>query len=189
MRPHAFRPFLVCSIVLFVGLAGGATLAWIAKRTLVSDLRALGAVETERRTAEERIVRLAQEGRELGEHLAIWNRLAELRILGEERRLEWLDGLARIRAARGLQDLRYQIEPQKPRKTGPDPARLEVRASMMKVELALLHEGDLLRFLDDVRGLGNAHAAIRRCSIHRSPGLRARCEIELITIGEAKAKT
>jgi hypothetical protein len=59
------------------------------------------------------------------------------------------------------------------------------------VELALPHEEDLLRFLDDLRSSGSAYPAVRRCSIHRSAprqatSLRAKCEIELITIAERK---
>jgi len=114
-----------------------------------------------------------------------------LRIVGEERRLEWLDALARIRSARGLSDLRYQIDPQKPWKGDRPGTLLEVRSSAMKVEIALLHEGELLRFLDDLRSSGGAYYAVRRCSVHRSPGkeaqgLRAKCEIDLITMAEGK---
>ena len=47
------------------------------------------------------------------------------------------------------------------------------------------------RFLDDLRSSGIAYPAVRRCSIHRSgsreaTSLRARCEIELLTIAERK---
>ena len=52
-----------------------------------------------------------------------------------------------------------------------------------------LHEGDLLRFLDDLRSSGSAFYAVRKCSIHRAaPALRGKCEIDLITIVDRAAK-
>ena len=69
----------------------------------------------------------------------------------------------------------------------------------MKVDLALLHEGDLLGFLKDLRDSGNAYYSIKRCNMTRTgtaptglsivPRLRAECEIDLITILDRAAKT
>ena len=38
----------------------------------------------------------------------------------------------------------------------------------MRVELALLHEEDLLRFLADLRDSGNAYYSVRNCALSRS---------------------
>ena len=200
MRParDLLRALVWPAILLLVFSACGAALAWAAKRTLASDHRTLAAAQAERRSAHERLARLGQEEREVHEHLEIYRRLKDLRILGEERRLEWLDALARIRRQRALLDLRYQIDPQKPMKREPAVGELQVRSSTMKVELALLHEGDLLHFLEDLRASGGAYYAVRRCSIHRSPfvagkpaapSLRSTCEIDLITMAETKGRT
>jgi hypothetical protein len=107
--------------------------------------------------------------------------------------------MARIRTARELPDLRYRVERQQPLKTVPGkPANVEFYASTMHVTLALLHEGDLLDFLGDLRASGNAYYAVRSCSLGRtgqpaavaglSPRLRAECEIDLITILDRAAK-
>ena len=132
------------------------------------------------------------------DHVELYQRLKELRILGDERRLEWVEALARIRAEHELLDLRYQVERQKVLKTLPgSPAGLELRSSSMNVELALLHEGDLLRFLKDLRTSGNAYYSVRHCTITRAgpppstgsiaPRLRGVCQIDLITLAEGKA--
>ena len=161
------RPFLVSSVLLLLCLAAGGTLIGLGKRSLAADVRALNAARTEQKNLQERLARIAQEARDMDGHLAIWNRLHESGIVGEERRLEWLDALARTRAAHRLQDLRYQIEPQKTWKSDRTDAKIEIRSSLMKIELALLHEGDLLRFLDDLRSSGSAYYAVRKCSIQR----------------------
>jgi len=75
---------------------------------------------------------------------------------------------------------------------------VEFFASAMKVEIALLHEGDLLGFLRELRDSGNAYYSVKRCAINRTgsaptgasivPRLRAECEIDLITIIDRAAK-
>jgi len=119
---------------------------------------------------------------------------------GEERRLEWADSMTRIRSGLELPDLRYRVERQRPLVSIPGkPAPVEFYASTMRVELALLHEGDLLSFLADLRASGNAYYSVRSCSLARTgapsaatglaPRLRAECEIDLITIVDRAAKT
>jgi hypothetical protein len=68
----------------------------------------------------------------------------------------------------------------------------------MRVDIALLHEGDLLGFLRDLRESGNAFYSVKRCAITRTgiaatgtsivPRLRAECDIDLITIIDRASK-
>ena len=132
--------------------------------------------------------------------LDVYQRLRELHILGEEQRLEWADAVTRIRKERELLDLRYRVDRQQQlfSATG-KPANVDFYASRMSVDLALLHEEDLLRFLSDLRDSGNAFYSVRRCAVERTgqaatgvsiaPRLRASCEIDLITIMDRAAKS
>ena len=71
-------------------------------------------------------------------------------------------------------------------------------ASTMRVDLALLHEEDLLRFLADLRNSGNAFYSVKKCALSRTgqaatgttitPRLRAECDIDLVTILDRAAK-
>lgn len=189
-------PLLACLALLG---AGSALITWTEARSAAAD-RALAAARAERSQAKERLMRIAEEEREVKEKLEIYRRLKRIGILGEERRLEWADAMARIRTQRELPDLRYRVERQQPLKTVPGkPANVEFYASTMRVVLALLHEGDLLHFLSDLRASGNAYYAVRSCSLARtgqpvassvlSPRLRAECEIDLITVVDLAAKT
>jgi hypothetical protein len=133
------------------------------------------------------------------EKLDVYQQLKNLNVLGEERRLEWADAIARIRTQRELLDLRYRVERQKLLSTAAGkPANVEFYSSTMNVELQLLHEEDLTRFLADLRASGNAYYSVRKCSLERagpvaagtmiSPRLRADCQIDLITIIDRAAK-
>jgi len=189
-------PFAFCVVLL----AGGAALIWWSKIELARARGVLTAVQTERSQANERRARIAEEEREVQDKLAIYERLRALHILGPEQRLEWADAMKRIRSARELSDLRYRVDRQKQiAALAAKPATVDFYASRMKVELALLHEGDLFPFLQDLRDSGNAYYSVQRCALSRLgvsatapnllPRVQAECEIDLITILDRGAKT
>lgn len=180
-------------------LAGGLALAYAASSSLGAARREFAAAQAERRANGERLARIAEEEREVKEKIDVYRRLKSLNILGPERRLEWADAVSRIRSQRELLDLHYVVERQ--RLLGSvqgKPGKIDFYASTMKVDLALLHEEDLLRFIGDLRQSGNAFYAVKKCAISRTgqaqsgtsmaPRLRAECDIDLITIMDSGAK-
>lgn len=180
-------------------LAAGAALVWWGHGALRDAQRALAAAQAERKQNGERLARIAEEEREVKANLAIYQQLKQVNVLGEERRLEWADAIARIREQRELLDLRYRVERQALLSALPGkPANVEFYASTMRVNLALLHEEDLLRFIADLRASGNAYYSVKRCSMDRTgqaatgttitPRLRAECIIDLITIMDGAAR-
>lgn len=183
--------------------AAGAALIWFVDRQLADANVKFSAVKNDRVQARERLARISEEEREVKERIEVYRRLRDLRILGKERRLDWVDAIQRIRTTREMLDVRYVIEPQKLLISIPGkPGKVDFNVSTMKLELALLHEGDLLGFLDDLRDAGNAFVSVRRCSVTRfnaggqppgpatlTPRLRAECLIDLITVLDAGAKT
>jgi hypothetical protein len=180
-------------------LAAGAVLAWSARQTLQGAERVLAQAKAERKQANERLARIAEEEREVNQKLALYQQLKSLNVLGEERRLEWADAMTRIRRQRDLLDLSYRVDKQKLLFSAPGkPANVDFFVSTMRVVLALLHEEDLLRFLADLRASGNAYYSVKKCAISRlgvaaaggtiSPRLRAECEIDLITLIDRAAK-
>jgi hypothetical protein len=180
-------------------LAAGASLVHFAGESTAAAQRLLAGAQAERRQNAERLARIAEEEREVSQKLDVYRRLQGLNILGEEKRLEWADAITRIRTQRELLDLRYRVERQQLLySVAGKPADVEFYSSTMKVDLALLHEEDLLRFLADLRESGNAFYAVKRCAIQRTgqaatgitmtPRLRADCDIDLITILDRAAK-
>jgi len=180
-------------------LAAGAGLIASAGQSQRAAKEQLAAAQAERVQNSERLARIAEEEREVREKIEVYQELKRLNILGEERRLEWADALARIRASRELLDLRYRVERQRQLASVPGkPANVDFYASTMRVTLALLHEEDLLRFLADLRESGNAYYAVKRCALSRTgqaatvsglvPRLRAECDIDLVTVMDRAAK-
>ena len=197
--PDELKRLMLPLLAAAAMLAAGAGAIWAADRSLDAAHLTLAAAQEERNQNVERLARIAEEEREVKEKLDVYQQLKALNVLGEERRLEWADAMARIRTQRELLDLRYRVERQKLLSAVPGkPANVEFYSSTMNVELALLHEEDLLRFLADLRASGNAYYSVKRCTLDRTvqpptgatiaPRLRADCLIELITIMDRAAK-
>ncbi|HEU4351038.1 MAG TPA: hypothetical protein VFR66_04110 [Burkholderiales bacterium] len=175
---------------------------WLIK--IVGEARAkahaqLASTQAERRQNADRLARIAEEEREVSEKLDLYKQLKRLNIIGEERRLEWADAVARIRNQRELLDLTYRVDRQKLLKSlAGKPGSVDFFASTMTVQLELLHEEDLLRFLADLRESGNAYYSVKSCGVRRTgqaatgvtitPRLRASCTIDLVTMIDRGAK-
>jgi hypothetical protein len=180
-------------------LIAGVVLVWLSARSLAGAERQFALAELESRQNTDRLARIAEEEREVKEKLDVYKQLKRFSILGEERRLEWADAISRIRLQRELLDLTYRVDRQRVLKSVPGkPDSIDFLASTMHVQLALLHEEDLLRFLADLRDAGNAYYAPKSCSLVRtgqavtgatmSARLRAQCNIDLITVIDRGAK-
>jgi phosphoribosyl-AMP cyclohydrolase len=197
--PDELRRLLLPALAALAMLAVGSVAIWAANTERRSARAALAVAQEERQKNTERLARIAEEEREVKEKLDIYQRLQALHVLGEERRLEWADAIARIRAQRELLDLRYRVERQRLLNTVQGkPGNVEFYASTMNVDMALLHEEDLTRFLGDLRASGNAYYSVKRCQLERrgqpagstqiAPRLHADCQIDLITIIDRAAK-
>jgi len=188
-------PLLIAAALV----AAGVGLIYGAGEGLRVAQARLVVAQNERRQSTERLARIAEEEREVSQKIDVYKQLKSLHILGEERRLEWADSINRIRVQRELLDLRYRVERQKlVTSAAGKPANVDFFASTMRVEMQLLHEEDLLRFLADLRASGNAYYSVKKCVIARTgqavggatmtPRLSAQCEIDLITIIDRAAK-
>ena len=188
-------PLFIAAALLTVG----AGIIMSAGEGLRMAQARLGVAQTERRQNAERLARIAEEEREVSQKIDVYKRLKAFNILGVERRLEWADAINRIRVQRELLDVRYRVERQKLiNSAAGKPANVDFFASTMRVELQLLHEEDLLRFLGDLRASGNAYYSVKRCTMTRTgqavggttmtPRLSATCDIDLITIVDRAAK-
>jgi len=191
---------LAAPLAMLVALlaAGAGLIYWIEQEQRATHQQLAGSRE-ERNQARDRLTRIAEEEKEVSDKLEVYRRLKSLHILGEEQRLEWADAMTRIRNARELLDLRYSVGRQQTIASVPGkPANVDFYSSTMRVDIALLHEGDLLGFLHDLRESGNAFYSVKRCAIRRTgiaatgtsivPRLRAECDIDLITIIDRAAK-
>lgn len=91
-------------------------------------------------------------------------------IVGREQRLDWVETLKRSAAAIRLPSMRFEISSRQP--YTPDyalaPGPYEVHASTMKLDLGLLHEGDLAVLLRDLERAAPGFFSVRDCTLKRT---------------------
>ena len=150
--------------------------------------------------AQERMAKVAEEEREIRENLVHFERMQKLGMVGEQSRLDWIESIAKIKNARKLFEIRYTIDAQSsvdyPGVIATNAADFVV--SRMRLNMLLLHEGDLLNFLTDLQAAGKAHVSVRRCTVTRvdrgaplsatalQPRLRAECQVDLVSVRAIK---
>jgi len=139
-----------------------------------------------------------EQKRQIETWLPAYRSLRAAGVIGEERRLEWIETLRAAAARVGLPLLRYRIEPRTAHEAGAglDTGGHGAFSTVVHVEAGLLHEGDLEAL---IRELGSAEAGlfhIERCGIRRSgpdfvmrPGainLSAECDLRWFTFVPAE---
>jgi hypothetical protein len=189
------------AIVAVAFLAVGAIAVFGAQQFLQKARAEQQKAAADRQTAQNRLARATDEEREIREKLVDYQKLRERGLIGDEQRQDWIEQLARIKGARKLFDVKYTIDPQRPADYPgiAGAGEVEFLVSPMKLDMTLLHEEDLFRFLEDLRGALGSHVVVRSCAMQRldlqdskravAPRLRADCSLDLVTIRDRKAKS
>ena len=121
------------------------------------------------RQSKQRLDSVYVERREIDDYLPRFNTLRSLGALGDENRLDWIERIASIRGELGLPRLVYTIEPRQASRQILQPvAGLAFETSRMKLDFALVHEGDLLRLIERLRTPAMGIFELRACTLARS---------------------
>lgn len=166
--------------------AGG--IVWITDRWHDAAIRTGAAARTQLAEFEEKLRQVRSEEAEIKHKAAVFDQLRERGIIGEESRLDWVELIKEIRDTRKLLDIQYEFLPQQIMAKD-DSGDYSFRSSTMRLQMKLLHEGDLLQFVNDLRSRARAYIRVRSCSLSRAPRgtsepalLSAVCEIDWITV-------
>lgn len=131
------------------------------------------------------------------EYLPKYQMLISKGFVGEEQRIEWVEHLREQHKTQKLFGIKYSISPQE--KYTPafaaNPGGFTLNRSVMKLELDMLHEGDLLQLTEALSTQNSAPFILRDCEINRlNPGaqlsnelvanLHALCELDWLTLRE-----
>jgi hypothetical protein len=144
--------------------------------------------------AQQKFLSSGQEKEVIMQYLPIYNDLLETGFIGEERRIEWIERLRQIHTQHKLFSIDYQIGLQENYKPTfiPNMGNFVLHRSIMKLNLDMLHEGDILSLLDGLQEQTTPFI-VRDCEISRpvgavvnskniAPNLRAICEIDWLTL-------
>jgi hypothetical protein len=189
-------PLLVLLSVVAVGAVSIEYSTGLVKRA-ESELKAQKATLQEART---RYQRSGDEKDTIVRYLGSYEKLQREGVVGEEQRINWIDGLRLANIQSELFGVDYQIGVQQPYGgvSEFDAGGIKLRQSVMKIRIPLLHEGDLLRFLATLEKQRVGLFTVNKCSLERTgtasaspryqPNLSAECDLAWITLIEDSGK-
>lgn len=192
MNAHELRALQAPLIMLIVVVGLGAGIIYQLDQTLTSTKRELAQHQNQMREARTRLQKSGDEKEIIVRYLPNYQYLQRIGFVGDEQRLNWLEGLRLSNQQAQLFGVQYQIGTQQayPYAAEFDPGQLTLHQSVMKLNFQLLHEGDLMSFLTALGKQGAGFFAVNQCRIERlntggsirfQPNLRAECDIAWIT--------
>lgn len=148
--------------------------------------------ETQLREARTRLYKSGEEKEIIVRYLGSYQQLQRIGFVGDEQRINWLDGLRITNQQADLFGADYQITAQRayPYASELSPGQLALNQSVMKLRFRLLHEDDLMRFFNTLARVGAGVFSIDECTLKRidasgviryQPNLAADCELSWIT--------
>ena len=177
-------------------VAGGVSLVLLTQEQTRQASSELSAATMRRAEFDNKLKQVRNEEAEIRSKSALFSNLSARGVIGEEQRLDWVEEIRAVREQRKLLDVQYEFMPQQALDKAPI-GSYNFYSSTMRVRLKLLHEGDLLNFLADLRVRAKAFIRVRSCNITRldrnatatDPALlSAECQIDWVTISPGKGK-
>lgn len=188
-------------LVLSATLLLGSTLVFFTYQHFNQSRAALKQQQGALREAHDRLHKSGDEKDTILRYRAAYLALQQHGLVGEEQRINWVDALRAASLQLKMFGVNYQIEAQQayqsPAVTDTGPYRL--RQSAMKINMGLLHEEDLPRFLKALAEQDAGFFIVRECDMQRQslamnesvgmqPHLGADCSLAWLTMSEGKVE-
>lgn len=191
---HLLRPTLLLVFALVLAGTLAITLAHLWRQEWAEER---DQARLFRNTMQSRLARFESDANSSHADTVLLESLLKRRIIGEAARQEWLDEIRHLREEKRLFEIHWELETGHPLEAVVAPGRgsgYEFVAYRLHIKMPLLHEEDLLRFLEDLRSRLSAFVRPRHCTMDIlsqpdnpasgsiPPRLQAECEIDLITL-------
>ena len=182
---------MACASVLLgvTVLYGSSQYAENAKESRRNALRLLNETQN-------RLVLARQDQENMLVYSGEYSALEEHNVIGDEQRLDWIEGFEKLRRQKLVADFRYNIAPQKNHAaiSVSESGNFHVRYSEMKLQFDLLHEAQLLNFFDALRDQMKGRYQLEGCTLQRGSAeengfsrLKAECGGGWITLKNRSA--
>jgi len=179
-------------LVLFIVLLVAAAAVYSTNQMKAASERQLAQQRVRLNEARTRLQKSGEEKNIIVRYRDAFRALQRAGFVGEEKRINWLEGLRITNQQADLFGIDYQIGSQQkyPYAASLNPGQVKLFESVMQLRFRLLHEEDLIRFFNLLaqQNLGIFH--IDRCDMRRidtrgiiryQPNVTADCKVSWIT--------
>ncbi len=179
-------------LLLVAVLACAAGAVYYTQLLLQQTRTALVRQTGQLREAQSRMQQSGDEKIIIEKYVGGYRQLQQLGFIGDEQRINWLDALRKANERADLFGVNYEIGVQQAYTYAAelDRGKLALHQSMMRAELRLLHELDLLQFFDALRAQNAGLYHLDQCLLRRTdvsgairnqPYVTATCQLAWIT--------
>ena len=200
MRAIDWRALRGSIVVVTLAATIGVTVAGGALRFHAEAVRGHERQKGRLEAIRSRYWTIDEQKRSIETWLPAFRALESAGVIGEERRLEWIEAMRAAAARVKLPSLRYRIEPRTAFEAEADLDAGGYRAfsTVVRLEAGLLHEGDLVRLVGDLANGDAGLARLERCDVRRTgpdfvmrpnaANLTAQCDLRWITLARAEGQ-
>lgn len=189
--PHT-RGLLIISVLTLVL---GAIVVHVSNGVLIETQQSKIIADREWSEALRKLERTKNEQEDLQGYYHQYQNLVEQNVIGQERRLDWIETIEKIRNKLNIFSVKYKLEPQETLnlETVSTSNSFDLHRSNMTLDFSLLHEGQLLNFLDTLSEEAKGMYLLESCTLTRNdfvrqlrfiPNLQAECILGWITLNE-----
>ncbi len=186
------RGLLIISVLTLVL---GAIIAYVSNGVLIEAQQSKITADREWSEAHRKLERTKSEKEDLQGYYHQYQNLVEQNVIGQERRLDWIEAIEKIRNKLNIFSVKYKLEPQETLnfETVTTNNSFDLHRSNMTLDFSLLHEGQLLNFLDTLSKEAKGMYLLESCTLTRNdfvrqlrfiPNLQAKCTLGWITLNE-----
>lgn len=182
---HLGSSLLIALIMILLG--GG--LLWASRQSLAQARNSAAAARSEAQKQHDRYLAVSRDEAIIRQTITRFNALTEQGLIGPENRLDWANALRNAARKHHIEHLEFSIEPQRSLGKLDTAGQFHLHASQMKLSLNLLHEGEILRLLEDLSNQHDAMLFPQHCLLRKAAGqkpgethaVRAECKLDWIT--------
>lgn len=156
------------AFLLSLAFAGG--LISLSEEYLARSLKDREAAQKQLTNARTQLLAAQSDQANMSAYALEYNALLAQKVIGTEQRLDWMEGLERLRQQGKVLDFKYTISPQQGYTPSPaiDAGNFQLSRSSMTLQIDLLHETQLLHFLTNLNNQINGWFMLDGCSISRT---------------------
>ena len=186
-------------IMLALALILGAVLIYVSDGVLTKAQQSKIIADREWSEALRKLERTKNEQEDLQGYYHQYQNLVEQNVIGQERRLDWIETIEKIRNQLNIFSVKYKLEPQETLnlENNSTSNSFDLHRSNMTLDISLLHEGQLLNFFDALSEEAKGMYLLESCTLTRNdlvrqlrfvPNLQAECTLGWITLNEKNAE-
>jgi hypothetical protein len=166
------------SFILTLTLGGGAVI--FAQKYANNAQSAKRAAQQQLTEARSKLNAARDDQLNMATYTKEYSAIQQREIIGEEQRLNLIEGLEALRKRNRVLDFKYAIAPQQPYKPAQalDSGNFDLKHSAMTLQIELLHEGQLINLFDSLRRDMNGWFILEKCTLEPIVGTSARLKAD-----------